>query len=590
MSTHPSVLSRVAYRSHSNQQKEKKYMKKILYSVLAAAMILTSATSCIKEIEPLGQGQDYTGGNPYATKDQVADAPGAFDNAVNAITSTLCGQFVYDPSDTRANDFGLPSFFLQHDIMGQDIAYPYTNWFGSWYCVDHLGPSWANSQYPWTYFFKWIKSCNEVISMAGENPDDNKKAGAGIAYAMRAYFYMDLAQMFAPKPYGIDKEAVSVPIITEKTSVADLANNPRASNETMWNFIISDLDKAETLLAGYTRPDVYTPDLSVAYGLKARAYLIMEDWANAEKYAKLAQNGYTIMTPEQYTSWEYGFNTPNGAWMLGMTFRADDPNILLNDADSSWGSMMCIEIDPKASGCGYAANYGQPMLIDRHLFETIPATDCRKKCYIDFAIDDMDEDAAIAALSAYSNHPTWLYECGQNISGYAKCGGLPLKFRTAGGEAGRANQYIGFVMAVPMMRVEEMYLIEAEAAGMQNEARGRQLLEAFAKNRDPNYQYGSHHEAYGNTKTSDFQNECWWQRRIEFWGEGLATWDIKRLQKGIIRSYAGTNHTEGYRYNTTTTPTWMNLCIVQTETNYNFACTNNEEPIAPNGDSPEFNW
>ena len=55
---------------------------------------------------------------------------------------------------------------------------------------------------------------------------------------------------------------------------------------------------------------------------------------------------------------------------------------------------------------------------------------------------------------------------------YKAVGGLPLKFRTIGGEEGRNNQYIGFVVAVPMMRVEEMYLIEAEAAGMQNESNG----------------------------------------------------------------------------------------------------------------------
>ena len=163
-------------------------MKNKKYLALAAVAALTFATSCVKEIDPMGQGQTYEGGNPYANKDQVADAVGAFDNAVDAITNSLCGQFVYDPSDTRANDFGLPSFYLQRDVMGQDLAYPYTNWFGGWYCVDHLGPSWANSQYPWTYYFKWIKSCNEVISMAGEEPSDNHKAGAGIAYAMRAYF------------------------------------------------------------------------------------------------------------------------------------------------------------------------------------------------------------------------------------------------------------------------------------------------------------------------------------------------------------------------------------------------------------------
>ena len=567
-------------------------MKKIL-SIIAVAATLTT-TSCIKEIEP----QSST-----ITVDQVKSAPGAFNNAVAAITATLCGEFVYGGGDNNyPYDLGIPAFYLERDIMGQDVVYVYQNWYTYWYTVQYLGPSYRMSQMPWTYYYGWIKSCNEVLSMAGEEPAEDQKAGAGIAYAMRAYFYMDLARMYAQKPYALAKtgeQSVSVPIVNENTSLQDLAHNPRATNEDMWAFILSDLDKAETLLADYKRTDVYTPDQSVVYGLKARAYLEMEDWANAEKYAKLAQNGYTIMTQAEYTDWNTGFNTPNGAWMFGMTYKTDDPQILNNDADSSWGSMMCIEINPTVSGCGYAANYGQPFIIDRHLYETIPATDCRKKCYVDFAIDDNIEIAdgdgnptpeGLEALSAYSNHPDWLINTGLAARGYGKVGGLPLKFRTAGGEAGRDNQYIGFVVAVPIMRVEEMYLIEAEAAGMQNEARGIELLTKFAKTRDADYVYGTHNEAYYNTTTSKFQNECWWQRRVEFWGEGMATFDIKRLQKGIIRSYAGSNHTDGYRYNSETTPEWMNWCIVQTETNYNYDCTNNKDPQYPGKNSEEYVW
>ena len=557
-------------------------MKNKIFSVLAATSLLFTATGCIEEIDPQSGS---------ATVEQVAEAPGAFNNAVNAVTATLCGQFVYDGSNQYLYDLGLPAFYLERDIMGQDVVYPYQNWYTYWYTIQYLGPSYRMSQLPWTYYYGWIKSCNEVISMAGEEPSESQKAGAGIAYAMRAYFYMDLARMYAQKPYTVDKTSVSVPIVTESTSVEQLAHNPRATNEDMWAFILEDLDKAEPLLADYERTNVYTPDQSVVYGLKARAYLEMGDWPNAEKYAKLAQEGYTVMTEDEYTDWETGFNTPNKSWMLGMTYNADDPAILLNDADSSWGSLMCIEINPAVSGCGYAANYGQPFLIDRHLYETIPASDCRKKCYIDFAIDDLDsEDAMIDALAAYSKHPDWLLNAGQSVQGYEKVGGLPLKFRTAGGDAGRDNQYIGFVVAVPMMRVEEMKLIEAEAAGRQEESRGIQLLTAFGKLRDANYVYGSHKDAYYNTSTSQFVNEVWWQRRVEFWGEGLATFDIKRLQKGVIRNYEGTNHVDLYRYNVDHTPEWMNLCIIQTETNYNFDCTNNPDPAQPNGNSEPYTW
>ncbi len=140
------------------------------------------------------------------------------------------------------------------------------------------------------------------------------------------------------------------------------------------------------------------------------------------------------------------------------------------------------------------------------------------------------------------------------------------------------------------MRVEEMVLIEAEAAARQDENRGKTILENFAKTRDEKFEYGKHNDAYNNTSTPAIINEIWWQRRVEFWGEGLAMFDVKRLNKGIIRSYAGTNHVNGYRWNTNEPPQWMTFCIVQTETNNNPACTNNPTPIAPTGNSPEHTW
>ena len=80
-----------------------------------AAILATSALtiSCIEEIQP----QTST-----VTVEQAANAPGSYDNFVNAITSSLCGQFTYSAPDTDPYDFGYPSFFLQRDVMGQDIV------------------------------------------------------------------------------------------------------------------------------------------------------------------------------------------------------------------------------------------------------------------------------------------------------------------------------------------------------------------------------------------------------------------------------------------------------------------------------------
>lgn len=560
-------------------------MKKYIVSLAVASLTLSSLTSCIEEYEPEGYGS-------YVTTDQAAQAPGAYDNFVNNITSSLSGQFSYSGASHYPFDYGYTSFFQQRDVMGQDIALANDgSWYQSWYtCAVSLGPRYMICQVPWTYYYNWIKNCNTVLSMGGENPDEKFKAGEGIAYAMRAMFYMDLARMYAPETYGKNKEALTVPKITEK-GAEDMYNNPRMTNEEAFAFILSDLDKAEEYLADYKRSDKYTPDLSVVYGLKARAYLTMEDWANAEKYAKLAQEGYTEMTGGEYTSKTTGFNTANGAWMFATHFNSDDPNLRDNDGDSSWASIMMVEIGGSKGDCGYAANYGYPLLVDRHLYETIPATDYRKNCFVDFDIDNLSSDAEkLQALAKYSNEPSYILKAGKAATTYdGKVGGLPVKFRPANGACDQPLAVAGAV-DVPLMRVEEMKLIEIEAAGMQNETKGIEILTEFAKKRDPQYVYGNHNEAYGNPSTSKFQNEVWWQRRVELWGEGFATFDIKRLNKAIIRSYANTDHFDGYQWNTISVPDWMTLCIVGTEADVNKALINNPTPIAPTDNSPEYVW
>ena len=131
------------------------------------------------------------------------------------------------------------------------------------------------------------------------------------------------------------------------------------------------------------------------------------------------------------------------------------------------------------------------------------------------------------------------------------------------------------------MRVEEMKLIEIEAAGMQDLARGKQLLTEFAKTRDPQYVYGKHNEAYYNTKTSEFQNEVWWQRRIELWGEGFSYFDIMRLKKPIDRR--GANYEKSVTYNIPAESKIMLWIIPEDEVNNNKALQgkNNEIVAVP---------
>ena len=85
---------------------------------------------------------------------------------------------------------------------------------------------------------------------------------------------------------------------------------------------------------------------------------------------------------------------------------------------------------------------------------------------------------------------------------------------------------------IPLMRIEEMYLIKAEAEAMAGND-GKTTLENFIKEyRDPSY-------VCPVTSPTDVQEEVFRHRRIELWGEGLNWYDVMRLKKGVDRRGGG---------------------------------------------------
>ena len=71
------------------------------------------------------------------------------------------------------------------------------------------------------------------------------------------------------------------------------------------------------------------------------------------------------------------------------------------------------------------------------------------------------------------------------------------------------------------------------------------------------------------------------QKRVEFWGEGILMYDYKRLDQGITRGYSGTNIPAVARFNCNgRSPQW-NVVITRTEFQSNTALNqenNNPDP------------
>jgi hypothetical protein len=130
---------------------------------------------------------------------------------------------------------------------------------------------------------------------------------------LRAFCYLNLAS-FYQFSYLKDKTALTAPIYTEPTTTSSVGKK-KASLEEIYTLIKSDLTDADQLLQNYSRNNKDKIDRSVVNGLLARAYLNTGDWAKAAASAKIARNGYALMTAEKYKD---GFNDiSNGEWIWG---------------------------------------------------------------------------------------------------------------------------------------------------------------------------------------------------------------------------------------------------------------------------------
>ena len=123
---------------------------------------------------------------------------------------------------------------------------------------------------------------------------------------------------------------------------------------------------------------------------------------------------------------------------------------------------------------------------------------------------------------------------------------------------------------MPLMRVEEMILIQAECqAHMGNESGARTTLENFVKTyRDPSYSSAA--------SGRPILDEIWFQRRVELWGEGFGVLDIKRLNKPLVRFHDDKgNIAAAFRFNLPADDPWMLMRFPQGELNTNFAIEDN---------------
>lgn len=545
------------------------FNKYIFGSYLVASSVLLSG--CIDETVP-------TNG---ATEEQAKEASTA--NAVSGVAAYL-NRYASGWSGSYHWAWAYGSLMTIRDIQSGDRVHTDADYDQYYYFGRNLYMSkrYVFMQYPWNYYTSLIKETNNVIGLVDEaTASDANKGYLGAGYAFRAMAYLDFARCYEYLPTanttpitdeGNDVSGLTVPIVTETTTEEESRNNPRVSHEKMAEFIENDLNKAEELIVNIedTNNGAY-PTLACVYGLKARLYMWNEDYAKAKQYARLAIDnaGISPMSEDDCLDPTLGFNTIN-KWMWGASQNSE--NGLVQTGIVNWASWATNQTQ-----FGYTGVSGQAcptVMINRHLYDRISNTDFRKLEFL--GVEPVKPSEPDADLTQYITDST-LWAGVRYISAIeADCKSLntyaAFKFRPAQGNT--SNYTTACSTSYPLMRVEEMYFIEAEAAAHLNPSEGIELITNFMKTyRDPEYKCTV-------TDKDDVVEEIVFQKRIELWGEGQSFFDIKRLNYSVTKSYTGTNVPDVYQQNTNGRPAWMNYCIVQTEENNNAAVRgwNNPDP------------
>ena len=522
-------------------------MKNILKISIAALASAALLSGCIKETFPTDR----------ATSDQLAGSSTALEAMVKGIPTALIQPRSLSAYDKMHWNFALPAIHLATDsaageiVITGDTGY---DWFSQWGANNSLGDNYAVGDLPWKNYYTWIKAANDIISTIDpEALTTATKHVLGFAYAYRASFYLDLVRIYEFKENkytsGDGVVGLAVPIVTETTTEAEAKANPRATAAEVYEKVIfPDLEKAAAYLSDYSAADPYTPSLAMVYGLQARAYLERgtsdndsEAYKKAAEYARKAitTSGCTPLTQAQWEDPTTGFNsaTANNSWIWGLPITSDNVTNLMNfqahiGNEESWG---------------YGHQVGRA--IDKEF---------RKHSWL-----DPDRN-----FYAYKS-------CRPNGSAYFATlkDYVNIKFRPAQGAY--SDYKIGGATDIPCMRVEEMYLIEAEATAQSNLVAARELLNTFMKYRITD---GSYSCTDRTPTLKSFIEELITQKRIEFWGEGIIMFDLKRLDMPMKRGYKGTNSPSDYRLNTDGRAPHWNFVITRGEIQNNPAVVNNPDP------------
>ena len=528
-------------------------MKTHIYISIAAALLIAASCDKMNQLEPQG-------GNSLTS--QVLQTNQTVPSRINASFNGMFTKLGAPDSvfgSGRPDDWGFLMIGFSGDIEAADVVLVNSgyNWFSTCGALTSRNADYANPYVRYAAPYNEIAAANEVIKSYPEGTTDQAAIyNIAQAHAIRAFAYLNLAPYFQFGYAAGGRDLPCVPIVTEDTE--NFTENPRASVEEVYQLIISDLTYAIENLEGYVRPNKSRIDIQVAYALRARAYLNMQEWALAAADAEKALEGYSPATMAEVSKpFLYDINEHN--WIWGYDMQTDVAMENPYATSSAWLRSF--------SGDGYSAGTQVYSCCNSLLYDRIPDTDVRKGWWVNSEL----ESPLLASVTwdGVSGNAVGPLEIDNVKTPFLPYTNVKFGMFTVGGTSNDEDW--------PFIRAEEMILVQAEGlVGSGQTEAGKAVLEDFVRTyRDPSYSA----DASGRT----LEDEIWFQRRVELWGEGFSNPDTRRLNKPLVRFHEGTasNVPAAFRFNMPADDGWWLMRFTSSEKNTNLAIIDNTGGTQP---------
>ncbi|WP_110830408.1 RagB/SusD family nutrient uptake outer membrane protein [Pedobacter nutrimenti] len=432
------------------------------------------------------------GGN--VSKEQIAQDPAALNKALNGIYLDLRSNGA--GGTTLHSDFGLIGIRSGADLMSNDVIQAKSQHLGMFYTYDAGISNNVGTSIVWTTYYSRIFSINGLLGEINKiGVNSSNRSSYGQLLALRALSYFNLIRFYTFTYKGHENDP-GIPLVLSNNDLE--TGLPRAVASEVYNQITKDIEGAIVALDGYNRPSKAQIDQRAAKAIAADIYLEKGDYKKAADYAYQARKDINLMTESDYTGTGFSrIDNPELIW----GFDNNIQTISIGNYFASFFSMF------DSTNQGYAGAAQIYKLIDKRLYESIPASDYRKKVFNGANSSPYSFNGTTKTYPPYVN---WKFKDPSLFEG----------------------DYI-------YIRSSSLYYIEAEAlARLGNEAQARQILFDITFTRDKAYQLSLN-------SGQALLDEIYLQKRIELWGEGYAWFDMKRLGIALERDYTNSNHTFG---------------------------------------------